>query len=560
MAHLSLARKYRPVRFEEVIGQPHVSVVLKKAIEKGKISQAFLFTGTRGVGKTTMARLLALTLNCKNLTEGNPCLQCESCVDIISGNAMDVREIDGASNNGVEHIRELRDTVDYAPSFGRYKIIIIDEVHMLTKQAFNALLKTLEEPPEHIIFIFATTEPHVIPETILSRCQRYDFRRISDMDVVGRFMHILGRESVKYDEEALYAISKKANGSMRDGLSLLDQINSFTDGFISMKDTRMFLGIVSDSFFMDMLEFIREKNFGAIINCIENMNNEGIDFADFISDFIEIIRDVFAAKTAPEFWRNNLRHSQGKRDLIQAVAVKFSERNLIRILNVLNKANSEMKYSLNPKMSFELAIFKIVEIFDGVTFQNAAKSVADFTNAPLVSSSQGGFGDKNFEKERCESLENAGNLLSSEDEEDKKKSLKIDFGQQNKGQNASELKAKLLEKNATFFNNIDLSYSHDGSIKCVVNARNGFHVESYKQKEGFIIDSVRGVKDDLSVNVFVEYVESKDVAVLNVDENDPETILEEAAIKYPKLKIFTDNAKYECVKAKRINSTGGELK
>jgi DNA polymerase-3 subunit gamma/tau len=238
MSYVVFARKWRPLTFEDVVGQEHITETLKKAIEKDRVAHAYIFTGTRGVGKTTTARILARALNCENGPTPNPCGVCGACKNIMSGSSFDVIEIDGASNNSVEDIREIRDNIHYSSMGGKYRIYVIDEVHMLTKSAFNALLKTLEEPPPQVIFIFATTEPQKIPATIQSRCQRYDFRRISTEQIVERLTKICADENIAFSSGALTILARKAEGSMRDALSLLDQVCSFCQESIGEKDVR----------------------------------------------------------------------------------------------------------------------------------------------------------------------------------------------------------------------------------------------------------------------------------------------------------------------------------
>ncbi|MGE5855121.1 MAG: DNA polymerase III subunit gamma/tau, partial [Syntrophaceae bacterium] len=233
MEYLVLARKWRPQVFEDVVGQDHVITTLRNAIRLGRVAHAFIFSGPRGVGKTSVARILAKALNCEKGPSEIPCNACANCREITEGSSMDVREIDGASNRGIDEIRELRENVKFSPSSSRYKIYIIDEVHMLTKEAFNALLKTLEEPPEHVMFIFATTEVHKVPATILSRCQRFDFRRISIEEIMTRLRYIAGEEKVTIDEDALMVIAKKGDGSLRDSQSIFDQVRSFCGNTIT---------------------------------------------------------------------------------------------------------------------------------------------------------------------------------------------------------------------------------------------------------------------------------------------------------------------------------------
>jgi len=275
MSYLVLARKWRPLHFDDVIGQEHITATLKRAIEKNRIAHAYLFTGTRGVGKTTIARILSRAMNCESGPTPDPCGRCDACTAIMQGSSFDVLEIDGASNNSVDDIRELRDNLGYSSMSGKYRIFVIDEVHMLTRAAFNALLKSLEEPPANVIFIFATTEPNRIPDTITSRCQRYDFRRIGSAVITGRLETICARENIGFEPEALSIIAGKADGSMRDALSLLDQVNSFCMDSISVDQTRSVLGLVGNDILCSLVSAIREHNESGVLHALDDILFQG---------------------------------------------------------------------------------------------------------------------------------------------------------------------------------------------------------------------------------------------------------------------------------------------
>src|SRR5690606_24228951 len=262
MSYLVMARKWRPKNFDEMVGQEHIAQTLRNAIASGRVSHAYLFTGTRGVGKTTSARILAKALNCKNGPTATPCETCENCLAVNRGTSMDVLEIDGASNNSVDNIRDLREQVKYAPMQGQYKVYIIDEVHMLSKAAFNALLKTLEEPPPHVVFIFATTESGKVPHTILSRVQRFDFKRISEAAIRGRLEFIGSKEGITPEREALEAIARKADGSMRDARSLFDRVYAFAGDALTLELARKALGIPEERLFDDLLRHVAAHDAG----------------------------------------------------------------------------------------------------------------------------------------------------------------------------------------------------------------------------------------------------------------------------------------------------------
>src|SRR3954470_17794642 len=282
MAYLAMARKWRPKNFEEMVGQDHIAQTIRNAIDGKRISHAYLFTGTRGVGKTTSARILAKALNCLKGPTPTPCDACENCKSVNAGNSMDVLEIDGASNNGVDNIRDLREQVKYAPMHGTYKIYIIDEVHMLSKPAFNALLKTLEEPPPHVVFIFATTEAGKVPHTILSRVQRFDFKRISETHIRERLEYICSQEAIKPEREALEAIARKADGSMRDALSFFDQVYAYAGADLSMEAARKVLGLPRESMFDSLLRALVKHDQKECFIIIQDSHREGIETSEFL--------------------------------------------------------------------------------------------------------------------------------------------------------------------------------------------------------------------------------------------------------------------------------------
>ncbi|MER2256774.1 MAG: DNA polymerase III subunit gamma/tau, partial [Priestia megaterium] len=286
MAYQALYRVYRPQSFNDVVGQQHIIKTLQNALVQEKFSHAYLFSGPRGTGKTTAAKILAKAVNCEKAPIAEPCNECATCRGITDGSISDVIEIDAASNNGVDEIRDIRDKVKYAPSAVRYKVYIIDEVHMLSIGAFNALLKTLEEPPAHVIFILATTEPHKIPLTIISRCQRFDFKRISPEDIVYRMKEVLGSEELEVSEDALYEIAKASEGGMRDALSLLDQSISYSTDKVSLEDVLSITGAVSQSFIVKIVQAIFNKNIVEALDSVESLIKNGKDPARFVEDLI----------------------------------------------------------------------------------------------------------------------------------------------------------------------------------------------------------------------------------------------------------------------------------
>ena len=290
MGYLALYRKYRPVDFNSVYGQEHVVTILKNAIMSGKISHAYLFCGPRGTGKTTVAKIIARLVNCENLIDGNPCGKCYNCINYM--NSSDIVEIDAASNNGVDEIRELKDKINLVPSNAKYKIYIIDEVHMLTTQAFNALLKTLEEPPSHVIFVLATTEPHKIPLTISSRCQKFRFSKIEDSKIVNRLSEICKLEKIIIDEDALFEIARLSDGGMRDAINFLDQLIAYSSDNISIEDVYNVNGSVSYADLYDLLNSIITNDKIKIIEFVDNFDESGKDINKFIEEMLIFLKDV----------------------------------------------------------------------------------------------------------------------------------------------------------------------------------------------------------------------------------------------------------------------------
>lgn len=296
MAYTVFALKWRPNDFDEIVGQKNVVTTLKSAIQKNRLAHAYLFAGPRGIGKTSTARILAKALNCKNGPAISPCGKCSSCLDIAQSRSLDVIEIDGASNTGVEDVRSLRENVKFAPTSGKFKIYIIDEVHMLSGAAFNALLKTLEEPPEFVKFIFATTHPDKIPSTVLSRCQRLDFRRISVIEMISQLEYIVSKERIEVDREVLFAIAKASDGSLRDAESILDQLVSFSKGKVSLKEVISVLGLVEQDALFEITDRIIEKEPKPVLELFNKLNEEGKDTSVFLNNLIEHYRNLMIAK------------------------------------------------------------------------------------------------------------------------------------------------------------------------------------------------------------------------------------------------------------------------
>ncbi len=357
MSHIALYRAWRPRTFQEIAGQEHVVKTLKNALREGRFSHAYLFSGPRGTGKTSAAKILAKAVNCERGPAEEPCNECEACRKISDGSVMDVVEIDAASNRGVEEIRDLRENVKYAPSEVRCKVFIIDEVHMLTTEAFNALLKTLEEPPPHVVFILATTEPHRIPATIHSRCQRFDFRRISLEDQLRRLEHVCTQEGIEIDNDALRYIARLSDGGMRDALSLLDQIVAYAGGRITLAQVVDMTGGMASERFKELSQALRNRDGGRVLGWIGEMMREGKSAERCMENLILYFRDLLMILTVPG--AENMTDRILDVDAFRKEAEQYDRERLFEIITVLNRYYSEMKFALHPRTLLEVALLKL---------------------------------------------------------------------------------------------------------------------------------------------------------------------------------------------------------
>ncbi len=373
MSYIVLARKYRPQSFKEVYAQEHVTEILQSAIESARIAHAYLFTGPRGVGKTSLARIMAKSLNCQQGPTKDPCNKCSNCIEITSGTSTDVIEIDGASNTGVDDIRELQRELLYAPSASKYKIYIIDEVHMLSKSAFNALLKTLEEPPENVIFIFATTEPQKVLPTIISRCQRYDFKRIPIDSIVARLKEISNAEVIRIDSESMYLIARKADGGMRDALSLMDQAISYCMDDISIDKVRQIFGLIPNQLYYQFMIYIKQKDAPALIQELHRVFEQGTDLQEFIANMLEFIRILLLRKLKVEVKDIN----PEELPLFDELGDSYSQNTLMYIMSYLIASKADLKTSTNPYLILEALMIKLCkldELDDIAAILNQVKS------------------------------------------------------------------------------------------------------------------------------------------------------------------------------------------
>lgn len=361
MEYISLYRKYRPQIFEEIIGQEHIVRTFQNAIRLNRLSHAYLFCGPRGTGKTTLARVLAKSLNCNDGPTDTPCLKCEMCKRIANGSALDVIEIDAASNRGIDEIRDLREKVKFYPTEGKYKIYIIDEVHMLTTEAFNALLKTLEEPPPHTFFIMATTEPHKVPSTILSRCQRFDFKRISSAEIAKQIMDVAKKEKIEIDSRSADLLSRASEGSMRDALSLLDRVALYSDNKVDYDNVVKLLGMLDIVSLLNLVEAIAEKETSRIFDIVSSLIDDGKEPRQICKGLIDFFRNLLVVKVC-ERYDDLILATEEYRNSIKEISKLFAQSELQEIIDILCNADANMKWETHPRIFLEMCLIKIVSL------------------------------------------------------------------------------------------------------------------------------------------------------------------------------------------------------
>lgn len=384
MSYQVIARKWRPQSFADVVGQNHITQTLSNALKNSRLPHALLFTGPRGTGKTSSARILAKALRCPNAQNFVPCNNCDSCNEIAGGSSLDVMEIDGASNNGVDAIRELRETVAFMPSSGKYKIYIIDEVHMLSTSAFNALLKTLEEPPGHVVFIMATTEVHKIPQTILSRCQRFDFRRITTRQITERLRLICERENVQAEEEALWVIARQGDGSMRDSQSLLDQVITFANGPLNRANVVEILGLTDRALLFETINALIDRNSKAILAVIEKIATAGFEPHLFSQDLLEMIRNLLLVKISESHAVQILEMPDSELQALNDMAQKLPEEDIHMLFDMALKGGNDIPRAQDPRIVLEVTLLRMASAPKLVDLKTLLQ------NGPATSHSAGG--------------------------------------------------------------------------------------------------------------------------------------------------------------------------
>ena len=362
MSYLVMARKYRPRTFEDVVGQPHIVRTLENALVKGRFAHAYIFYGPRGVGKTTTARILARALNCKNGPTINPCGECPACQEILNGTSMDVLEIDAASNRGIDEMRNLRENVRFTPTSGKFRVYIIDEIHMLTVQAFNALLKTLEEPPSHAVFIGATTEIEQIPRTVLSRVQRFNFRLVSRKEIADYLKLLASKEGIEITDEALDTIAGRANGSLRDGLGLLDQLAAFCEGAITGEEVRNALGVIKDDLYFRALNAVSGDDSAEIFKLVNDLSGVGADPAEFMRGFADFFRDLLLIKSAGS--DDLIEGTESHRKKMVEMGKTLSELDIVRLMKLSYDSVADLRRSATPTLGLELKLMQMMKLHD----------------------------------------------------------------------------------------------------------------------------------------------------------------------------------------------------
>ena len=531
MSYLVLSRKYRPQRFQEIVGQGHVTKTLQNALSLDRLSHAYILSGPRGVGKTTTARILSKALNCSEGTKSEPCGECDICKEITEGRSLDVLEIDGATYRGIDKIRDdLQDYLRHPPMKNAYKVVIIDEVHMLTKEAFNALLKTLEEPPPNVVFIFATTQPNKVPPTILSRCQRFDFKRIPSSEIIKSLLEIMKKEKIDIDENSLVLIAKKADGGMRDALSLLDQVISFTDGSVDYSSVRSILSVVDEEIFFSITDIAMTGNSIKGLELVDDLMSQGYDPETLISGLLEHLRSLLIVTVTNS--ADLIETTKDIKELYLAQKDRFAQSELHRILKLTEDALLSIPRSSMTRMIFESLLLKISNMDKSVEIESLLKGMGysvernDSENVENVKSKQ--------DDSKSSSKSNSENALAKDNGNQENDSIGFDELKEKWGSIISEIaktrtnlgsalrKSQLTRLNGNY---LELSFDNDDLYeKGAVEHNSKFIRDFLKEKIGI---------DIMLKTVSGEFKTANDDSAEEVTENNNESMSEEKMLKHP---------------------------
>lgn len=544
MSYTALYRKFRPKRFEDVIGQKTLIETLSNQISMGSIGHAYLFTGTRGTGKTSTAKLLSRAINCLSPDGINPCNECEICQGILNESLMDIIELDAASNNGVDDIREIRENVKYPPSKAKYKVYIIDEVHMLSQGAFNALLKTLEEPPSYVVFILATTEPHKIPDTIHSRCQRFDFKRVTSEDLLERLKFICDELGLEYEDRALKVVIRKGEGAVRDSLSVLEKCISFSSNKLTYEMVVETLGLVDDIVFMKLTDSIIEEKAMDSMKMLDEIISSGRNTAQFLKDYIQYVRDLMLVKSS-ERLLEMIDSPEATKEGLKRQADEMSLNNIIRVLNILTTAENEMKWASNQRIHLEMTFMKTIELRMDDSKESLIERVAKLekmlkgiesgaitvqaSNQPIksVSKSLGASVSKRSKSVNNAEKQSSVNQLTAT-EFDYSDKLPSDFNtiKENWDSVLSIVKKKRVSTHAFLIEGVP-AYLEGDDLYIGFDDRFGFHMEAVSRPENRVeIERAIYQAFKFKVNIKCDYLTS-----MNISDDDTEVEDNEDEIK-----------------------------
>lgn len=487
MSFLVTALKWRPQKFSEVVGQDHISTTLKNAIKNNRIAHAYIFAGPRGVGKTTTARIFAKSINCKSPKNGEPCNVCDMCKIFNTSQSMDIIEIDGASNRRIEEIRTLRESVKYSPTKGKYKVYIIDEVHMLTTESFNALLKTLEEPPEHTVFIFATTDVHKVPLTIISRCQRFDFRRIELNTIKELLKKIAEEEKIKIDDKSLTLIAKKADGALRDAESLFDQVVSFCGENIDSEELSQMLNLIDDEIYFEVSDAILNKNFSIAFDITNKIYKNGWNFIDFVNGLNEHFRNILTVIIRKD--STLIETAEIYVDKYLQYIDVFSEGDILRILNYINKLSYEIKSASNQKLKLEIAIAYLIGLEKSTTISSLLQNLEDKS----VSN----------QKKKTDQLENNSNYTNQDTNQSERKNSADSFFFQNNN-NLWDFIINKTQTERTLFHSVLTNCSfNETEKKIIISTQNKDDFQIIKKEKSYL-NSLLNNLDGFSKKLVIE--------------------------------------------------------